>query len=912
MKARLFLRSLFSAILTLCLPLARSSHAASWVTNGPLNSARYFHSATLLPNGKILVAGGLLTNSVATATTELYDPVTGTCTFTASMANARSRHSATMLPNGKVLIAGGEQGFTVLSTCELYDPNSGIWTNTGSLNVGRLDHTATLLANGKVLVAGGGTSAATAAAELYDYTTGQWTSLPSMTTARTLHCATLLTNGQVLVSGGQQGIIPVTVLSSAELYDPVSNAWHSTGSMISARVSHTATLLPAGFAGKVLVAGGTGSSAILSACELYNTSTGTWAATAAMNTARDGHTASVLPNGSVLVTGGQANGGASESTNTSEIFNIVGQTASWSTPAKMNAQRTDHTATLLTSGKVMVIGGLAPNVTPDASTETYYIGGGDFDAGPFTIHNWEYQTASLLPSGKVLVAAGLDDDLSNGGTIAELYDPSTGAWESTGAMNYVQLRATSTLLQNGDVLLNGNSGAGGPDAEVYHSALGTWSDVGVGDPFIGFTATMLLNGKVLLAGGYEEIYPNGYVTNACFLYDPATQAFSPTGSLVTGRTFHTATLLTNGQVIAAGGEDRLGNLLQSYEFYNPGTGAWTAGSGQMITARESHCAVLLPNGQVLVAGGDGQNNILASAEIFDPGTGNWHAVASMNTDRQFFTMTLLPGGMVLATSGETDQQGSTTTNGATITSELFDPASDTWTEGPLMTCARSSSSAVLLANGQVFVVGGFVGDTNGFNPELFTLVPIPAATRIPEITSSNSILYAGGSLTVNGTPFRDLTSGSGGNNAANSPTDYPLVQLRNIETTQTLMLNVSTWGTNTFVSMPVTNFPAGYALATVFVNGMQSSSEIIYVSATPGPVPFILTNLMHLANGSFQFSFTNTPGATFRTFSTTNLTAPFNTWTFLGNPTEVTSGHFQFTDTQAASYPKRFYQVVSP
>src|SRR5580698_9898434 len=110
MKAGAICRTSYFLTLFICLSFTPSGIAASWILNGPLNVARYDHTATLLPDGKILVVGGL-TNSAATATAELYDPVTGTCTFTGSLANARSRHTATLLPNGKVLVTGGDQVF---------------------------------------------------------------------------------------------------------------------------------------------------------------------------------------------------------------------------------------------------------------------------------------------------------------------------------------------------------------------------------------------------------------------------------------------------------------------------------------------------------------------------------------------------------------------------------------------------------------------------------------------------------------------------------------------------------------------------------------------------------------------------------------------------------------------------------
>ena len=338
-----------------------------FVPTGEMTTVRYQHSATLLQNGKVLIAGGEITNPIGemmiiydTQGSELYDPVTGTFTATGGMNAARFGHTATLLPNGKALITGGqhrENGLLrqFLASADLYDPAAGTFTATGSMTVARYGHTATLLPSGKVLIAGGDASGTSA--ELYDPTAGTFTATGTVTTGA--QTATLLLSGKVLVTGVDAG---------AELYDPAAGTFTATGRMAVARWAHTATLLPTG---KVLVAGGddevVGIISSFASAELYDPATGSFTPTSNMTVARYGHTATSLLSGKVLIAGGYQE--YLTLLASAELYDPAAGT--FTATGNMAVAKYGDTATLLPSGAVLVVGGEDSGDSVLASAELY-------------------------------------------------------------------------------------------------------------------------------------------------------------------------------------------------------------------------------------------------------------------------------------------------------------------------------------------------------------------------------------------------------------------------------------------------------------------------------------------------------------------------------------------------------------
>lgn len=328
-------------------------------------ATHYGATTTVLNNGQVLVAGGQDSplGNPAVATAELYDPVAAKFTLTGSMTVARAFHTATLLPNGTVLVVGGlsqvEPANVPLASVEVYNPTSGTFASLGSMSVARFNHTATLLADGTVLVSGGNNgSGAVTSAEIINPTLGTFTLLAnSMNAAREMATATRLPNGNVLIAGGLD--MPRTVppgLLSAEIYNPTNQSFTLTAPMNNGHAGHTATLLTTG---KVLVAGGenvsvVGEASNLTITELYDPSTGTFSLTGPMSAGRAFHTATLLQDNKVLVAGGDFSFGLIGGSNF-EVFDP--STGNFTAAGAQLFSRASHGAALLNNGTILLVGG---------------------------------------------------------------------------------------------------------------------------------------------------------------------------------------------------------------------------------------------------------------------------------------------------------------------------------------------------------------------------------------------------------------------------------------------------------------------------------------------------------------------------------------------------------------------------
>ncbi|HEX2573692.1 MAG TPA: kelch repeat-containing protein [Polyangia bacterium] len=642
--------------------------AGTFTRTGNLQSARALHTATLLADGQVLVAGGEQSGNGSLASAELYDPVAGTFSLTSPMRSPRQAHTATLLSNGRVLITGGFDGAVtrqLLASAELYDPATRTFFPVGNMNFRRQLHQATVLQDGRVLITGGyggppgsPNAAPVREVEIYEPATGQFTVLTTLNTARFLHQATLLRSGQVLVTGGAN----FASVAAAEIFDPATDSFYDIGNMLTARQSHTTTLLANGW---VLIAGGSPAFQSLvasSTAELFDPGSGQFFDAGTLVHGRERHGATLLAGGQVLLAGGHAADNVLEA----ELYTV-------------------------------------PNPLPTPGG-----GGGSPQLVPQRFAHSAHSETTLL-DGRVLVVGGntkpFTDFARDASRNAEIFDPATRSFSYTGSLQAARVLHTATRLDDGRVLIAGGEQNGTDSlatAEIYSTATGRFTYTRpMGDRRQAHTATRLGNGQVLVVGGYDGVTRTALASTE--LYDPALDLFTRGRPLSVGRQLHSATLLQDGRVLIAGGMSNAGPTVRA-EIYDPSTGQFVT-TGDLQRARFLHQATLLADGRVLITGGAGSSvnfDSLAEVEIYDPATREFTIVGSLNQPRQGHTATLVETGLVLIAGGSPGYQSTV----ATDSIELFIPTTERLLVAGFLADARERHTATRLASGEVLLVGG--------------------------------------------------------------------------------------------------------------------------------------------------------------------------------------------------------------
>ncbi|MEM8932026.1 MAG: kelch repeat-containing protein, partial [Acidobacteriota bacterium] len=731
--------------------------------------ARHHHTATLLPTGEVLVVGG--DTSPARSSAQLFDYRTGRWTILDGLAIGRSRHTATLVDAAQVWVIGGTDhpdDRRPLASVERFDLETRSWSSAPELTTARWGHTTTRLPSGDLLVVGGSIQPndfnfdALSSVERFDRSLGSWQPAAPLRRSRVFHTATLLRDGTVLVVGGQ--VDGLGFSTSAEVYDPITDVWRKVDDMARPRRGHTATLLPTG---EVLVAGGSSNTpetglVSVDSVEIYDPRDGRWRFTGFLDQARYLHTAALLPSGQVLVIGGSEFDLLAGVTTTpiasTEVYDPI--RGIWTPVDSMSGGRAEGSSVVLPDGRVLVVGGerveAGVEATPLSSAEIYdpvipvWVERAELPGS-----RWDHTATPLLSGGVLVVGGRAPDPLA---TTAR-YEPGTDTWHTIASLESPRSGHTATRLDADRVLVVGGRGLDGSSldtAEVYEPSRRAWLPATkLPVPFDLHTATRLASGDVLVTGGGQAA-----------LFDQTTETWITLPPPAVRRSRHTATLLRSGKVLVAGGGD--GND-PSAELYDPESRSWSA-TGPMRLDRDRHTASLLPSDRVLVAGGFNGGPV-GRAELYDPVTNTWAEAAPSQLAAFDRVAGLMPSGRILLAGG-----GDRLPDGSTAAAEVYDPATERWHSLPALAETTREATATVLDSGAVLIVGGQQDDGNATNRVALLQTDVVERVDRPRIDDAPSVLrygdpLEGPALTVRGafSGNSDAGDGTSGHVAANVP-----------------------------------------------------------------------------------------------------------------------------------------------
>ncbi|MDD5530241.1 MAG: kelch repeat-containing protein [bacterium] len=728
--------------------------AGRWsLTTGSLNTARSGGQSVMLTDSKVMAFGGMSSNALVSY--ETFDPATGKWQAASyDTALYRNDHTtAVLLPDGNVLLET-DRGYLWN-----YNPQTKLWRNTGwywqTDFAGSMQECWNLLYDGRVLFVdhpGGITcyiyewniDTLRRIADNIDGTSGLYTRFHS--------AEVRLPNGTVMLMGGWT--LAQQIYKSCEIFNPVSETFSYTDSLLTGLVKHVAVLLRT-TPQKVLTAGGN-----TTVSQLYDVVTQKWSYSGATQNVspRLIPALALLPNGKALLIGGAG-------LNTCEIYNP--ETDQWTITDPMTVERWHFVATILPTGKVLAHGEY--NTGGDIRTEIY---------DPAEGAGWSSQTplntarcaatTTLLPTN-ILISGG-EDAAGTALNSCELFNYQKNTTTATGSLSTARTHHTANLTidLNGKVFVTGGKNGGGAlsSCEMYSSVGEAWTTTAsMSTQRFDHTSTLLKDGTIFVTGGENSM---GY-TNTCEIFNGNIWTLSA-GTMSTARARHTAVLLLDGRVMVIGGETSAGTPTTACQIYDPITAGWAA-VPSLDTARSWHSAVLLQSGKILVIGGkDVSGTALATCEIYDPTTNLWSMAGSLNTARYLHNATMTYAGLVMVSGGNP---------GPIASCELYDPATNKWTNTGAFTSGRSYHSTVLVPDIKPFVyaIGGNSGSSALSSIERFDFGLGYQAGWQSKITNYPSITPISSTMNIEGSLFRDITEADGGNHCHASNTDHPIISL---------------------------------------------------------------------------------------------------------------------------------------
>jgi len=720
-------------------------------TTASMSTGRRGHGMVELTDGLVVAFGGETGTSA-----EIFDPGTGTWSATGSTSRTRIGGTSTMLEDGRILFVGGATpSETPLATAEIYDPDDGTWSGTtGNLTTARYFATSNRLSDGRVMIVGGLGASGTvlASVEIFDPETGAFTTADPLPAPRYFHASVRLDDGNVLVIGGADNYYVQNELSTAYLFDAQLETWSTVGSLVHGRSNHAATLLSDG---TVLVTGGFAQANVM---ETYDPVGKSFSAlTPQLTGNHSNHAQLALPSGKVVLFGGSYTSGAVESYDPA-----TGDVASLPSLAGVGD---DPAVLVLRTGRVLVAGGLYGS---SASSGVRIFDPGDSTTGNVATLPGAQRVdhiAELLTNGLVLVAGGntgaatLDD--------AALYDTGAHAWTATGSLKEARTGARSVRLPSGNILVSGGRDANGApltSCEVYDVDDGTFSFTGSHlEARAEHVVIALIDGTVLAIGGATNL-------KTTERYDESTGEWVPAASMSEGREQFAAAPTPMGQILAIGGY--AGGAIASCELYDPYLDEWTP-TGSLNQVRRWTAPAFLPDGRILASGGFGGGVERAEVEIYDPFVGSWTTIGSLPTAMSQARSTVLPGGLVLTAGGQTGFVG-------TAAVAIYDPATGVYTAATSLSRPRSGVSATLLPDGTVLYTGG--SETTGVakTSEVYDALAVLESRR-PTIASPD-FLVSGATMSATGTGFEGVGESSNGT-TANTSNDHPVLAITRVDGT---------------------------------------------------------------------------------------------------------------------------------